>query len=819
MLQKEKTQWKPILLTALVTGAALLVAYALLGIYPLGDRSVITGDLNSQYIPYFAHYRDVLWGAGGSGFTFEKSLGGSLAGIFAYYCSSLFNWIYLLVPVTWYAQAACLVLWVKLVLAAGCFAYFLQKHDAKIPQWAQVALGAGYGLCAYNLAYSQNIMWHDVMLLLPLLCAGLDKLVRQGRPVQYAVVLLLMIYSNFYIGYMACIFAVLYFFWLLCVETPQRKGRALGQFTLASLAGGLVNGWLLMPVIIDLNQNKGELLQFSFSWKPKFALQMLPQQLFPGTFLWKDVEAGLPNLYCGLLAVILVSAFFLCGKQITKKVKLASGGILLILLTSFWIEGFDTFWHGMKAPVWFPYRYSFLFSFWILFLAAYAAAYVRWDKMLTIKVSALCGTLFALSVLFRKPGVGLRYLAITAIAGLVLAAVWFCVQKKKCTAWLLTALCAVELAANTAFVLNPFEPYSVRDYRTFVADGKAAVQAVQAKDPDFYRMEKTGIRTLNDPMLLGYWGVSHFGSTQDNSSVDLLVRLGYGNYASCNTYYHGSTPVADSLLGIRYIFQQPGGFEPPYGYTPLDVESPWQVYENPYALPLAVVADDALTQLPLENGEDLFLWQQRVLASLAKEPDLQVYTATETEKQTERQLTITTKQDGPCYAFILTAGESGVVVNGEKKGRVQTLDRGGMIFLGEQKAGQVLNVETEQDILAAFCYTLDESELLRVSDTIRSNAPQIREMSDTHIAVTAQADENQLLWIPVGYADGWQITVNGSPVEPVTLASVCLGVPLTAGENTVELVWKTPGTGVGLCVTAAGVLLLMIVIYWQYKKH
>lgn len=813
-------QWKPLALTALVTGVALLAAYAVLGIFPFGDGSVITGDLNSQYIPYFAHYRDALWGDGGFATTFEKSLGGSLTGIFAYYCSSLFNWIYMVIPVSMYAQAACVVLWLKLVLAAVFFAYFVGQHYSRqMPAWAQVVLGTGYGLCAYNLVYSQNIMWHDVMLLLPLLCVGLDRLVRKGRPMQYAIVLLLIIYSNFYIGYMACIFAVLYLFWLLCTEYPKHLGRVLGQFTVASLAGGLVNGWLIMPLILDLNQNKGDLLAFSFSLKPKFSLPALFQQLLPGGFVWQDSMDGLPNLYCGILAVLLASAVFLCGKQIAKKEKLASGGILLFLVLSFWVEGLDTIWHGMKAPVWFPYRYSFLVSFWILFLAAGAAARIKWNKPLVLKTLAVWGVLLGFAVLFRKPGVVYRYLLFAVIATAAFAWILWQMKKKHCFYKVVVLLCAVEMAANSALMLNQFEMYTVSEYKQYVTQGKQTVQALQAQDTDFYRMEKTGIRTLNDPMLLGYWGVSHFGSTQDNSSVDLLVRLGYGNYASCNTYYHGSTPVADSLLGIRYIVAEPNGFAPPYGYTPVAVDSPWPIYQNPYALPMAGVMDSEIAALPLENGEDLFLWQQRLLASLAQEPELQVYTQAQIETVQPNQLKLTTQTAGPCYAFLVTGAASSVTVDGQPMGNVNDLDRGGLLFLGDFAAGQVVDVQLEQDVIAAYSYTLDEAELLRVSEKIRANAPQIHQMQDGKISVTAQAQADQMLWIPTGYADGWTALVNGEVVEPVALAQVCLGVPLKAGENTVELVWKTPGSSVGGYVSLVGVSLLLILAIWEYKRY
>lgn len=44
------------LLTAAGMAVILGVVYALCGYWPFGPNSVMTGDLNSQYIPFYAHF-------------------------------------------------------------------------------------------------------------------------------------------------------------------------------------------------------------------------------------------------------------------------------------------------------------------------------------------------------------------------------------------------------------------------------------------------------------------------------------------------------------------------------------------------------------------------------------------------------------------------------------------------------------------------------------------------------------------------------------------------------------------------------------------
>lgn len=69
-----------------------------------------------------------------------------------------------------------------------------------------------------------------------------------------------------------------------------------------------------------------------------------------------------------MVLVPLVLLYF-CGSA-PRREKLGFAALLAALAGSFWVKGVDQIWHGMKQPVWFPYRYSFLFSAVVILLAA-----------------------------------------------------------------------------------------------------------------------------------------------------------------------------------------------------------------------------------------------------------------------------------------------------------------------------------------------------------------------------------------------------------------------------------------------------------------
>ena len=50
------------------------LAYALFGLYPFGEESVLCLDLNGQYVYYFEALRDAFWGDGSIFYNWSRNL-------------------------------------------------------------------------------------------------------------------------------------------------------------------------------------------------------------------------------------------------------------------------------------------------------------------------------------------------------------------------------------------------------------------------------------------------------------------------------------------------------------------------------------------------------------------------------------------------------------------------------------------------------------------------------------------------------------------------------------------------------------------------
>lgn len=817
-MMKKPTAAKVTLLAAVCAAACVLAVFAALSVWPFGSGTVLTGDLNNQYICYNAQFRRSILAGEGVAFSYTKSLGGGLLGILAYYCASAFNVVYILLAPSAYPQAAGIVLFLKLVCASAAMAFWLSRRFGAHLRFVPAALG--WGLCAYAVVYAQNIMWMDALVLLPLVCRGIDLVVERRRPFVYAAALGAALVSNFYIAYMVCVFSVLYFFFALIEARrgAQECVRAAVPFALGSLAAGGVSAFLWLPSMLDILGSKnvgahGELAGAAFKFSEFF------HRLMPFSFVWEDVQDGLPNVYGGALAVVLALAYF-CAAGIPAREKIASGAMAGLLFVSMWSEAAMLAMHGFTAPVWFPYRNSFLFTFWLLFLAASMLARGR----LTPGRAAVCA---ALGLAFLAACFFVRHVWYTATlfgAGALLCAayaagvlVWQFSRREKLRAAALCVcgvLCAGELAANAVFVMDQFEKYPKAGYDAFYSETSAALEALEALGASG-RVEKAYCRGYNDPMLLGYNGISHFGSTQTIAVSGLLNALGYG---SLNAYFYGSTAFSDSFLGIsgligadEYDFTCLRGGVPAH-FAEAGASGALTLYENPAAFPMGcfvpeTAADAALTED--FSMADTFDVQQAWFEALGGEGALFTECAVDAplgEFEGALDVSVTAAESGLLYLVLDSEEQRPVTLSGD------VLEEGyfagypcGALHLGRVQKGQTARVALSAawglgDVSAARAVVLNEEALASLAAKLNAAAGET-ELTNASYTSRVSSAEGGLYWMNIPYEKGMVCTVDGQEADIEVLFGSLCGVRLDGGEHVVRVTFSAPGAGAGAAVS------------------
>ena len=357
----------------------MLIVMLIAGAEPFGNElSMLYSDMYHQYFPFWVEFGRALRSGGGLLWNWAAGLGMDYLSLISYYLASPLNLISAIVPESLALEVYSLLMPVKLGLAGLFFALFLnrifQKDDISIGLF-----GAFYGLCGWALAYQWNVMWLDTFALLPLTVLGMVYLLRDKKPLLYTFTLFLSIFSNYYIGLFTCIFILLLFF---VYEISRWRGFKrlladfvrIGWFTVIAIGMTCI---LTLPALNGLQSTQSSVNTFPEGFRLNIAAENTWEGLYDamrqvaGNTLggiphsWKE---GLPNLYCGVGSILFAVLFLTC-KDVKWRDKFFARAQLLFIMVSFIVRQLDYIWHGFHFTNMIPYRFSFLFSFVVLYMA------------------------------------------------------------------------------------------------------------------------------------------------------------------------------------------------------------------------------------------------------------------------------------------------------------------------------------------------------------------------------------------------------------------------------------------------------------------
>ena len=834
----------------------MYIAYVSFGVWPFGDRSVLVLDLNGQYVYYYEALKAALFGDKSLLYSWSRNLSGEMMGIVGYYLASPFSIIPVLFPRSLVTEGLLLMTLVKLGAAGLTFGIFLQ-HARGASRQAVVLFGTLYGLMGYAVVEVMNIMWIDGLIFLPLIVLGVERLVRHGRMGLYIISLAVMFVSNFYIGYMVGIFTFLYFLYFCTQAGTLRSMKLFGKRFLAFAVGAAVAvacaAFMLLPMYYSLKLGKLDFTQPDFSLKANFKAFDFITKLLPESYDTVRNE-GLPFVYCGTLTLLLVPLYFL-NRQIGLRRKLGAAAILGAILGSMYLSTVDIAWHGFQLPNWLPYRYSFLFSF-LLLLFAYEA-FTRLDQVSMSTAFKVYAMLAVLLVVIDK--VGYTFIDTTGAiwftfgAATVYLVLIYGLKKLPgdgAVAFVLVVITCTELFVNITETFADIDKdvvYSSRSsYLDYIAEVQPVVDEVYDSDDGFYRMEKTFDRTVNDPMALGMYGISHSSSTLNAKAIQLLKELGYmsrGHYVR----YNGGTPVNDSLMGIKYLLSKDVGTLGDYEERFTNGEI--SVYENPYALPIVLPVSPSVKNADV-SGLDPFDNQNRLLSAMAGEDGAEYFKPLEIDDTefdnvdeinagdhkryvpetagdpARIEYTLYAVGDHDVYMYLPAVYERQIRidVNGSFLANYFETDDYCIVKVGSFKDGEEINVRLtlQKDDLylqGQYFYYFDKPAFEAAMARLDQSTATVDKLDDTHLTAQVNAQEDGVLYTSIPYEPGWTVKVDGQRAEQFEVAGALLAVDIPAGEHTVTLTFFPKGLLPGLILSVIGIALTVLLLLWERKRR
>ena len=577
-------------IAAAIPALVFLIIYIARGLYPFGNGTVLVLDLNGQYVYFFEALRNYVLEGETLLYSWSRSLGGEFLGIYAYYLASPLSYLVCLFPKDRVQEFLLVMFLIKAAICGGTMGFYLHKHSVTKNRFTILTFSVMYALSAYCVVQQSNTMWIDAVMWLPLVTYGVEQVIKCGKFKIFVIFLALTLASNFYIGYMVCIFVLLYYFFYMLAYTDNGVNNPLGEkshflksfmrmgvFSLIAIG---ISAVIVLSAYYSLQFGKNEFTDPNFEASLKFDLYDLLFKLLPSSYDTVRID-GLPFVYSGLLTVILAPLFF-CTKKFTMREKIANGVMILIFVLSFMVTTLDLVWHGFQKPQWLNARFSFIFCFFMIFLAFRAFESIKKIKgeyLFAISGLILLGVSFLqkFDEEFKEKLVALTYgpkeedFAVHPYATILLTVVCLAIyvsiiaiapkvkKKETVSAVLLGVVCVEMLLSGMSNVEDFHQDVSFSSYSSYneYTTMMRPITDTLTKDYDtsFYRYEKTHHRKTNDNMALNIRGVSNSTSTLNKDSINFLKVLGYYSQ-SHKSQYKGGTVVSDSLIGMKYIISE-----------------------------------------------------------------------------------------------------------------------------------------------------------------------------------------------------------------------------------------------------------------------
>ncbi len=618
------------------------LVYLSMGIHPFGNGSVLVLDLNGQYVYFYEALRNAVYGQTSLLYSFARSLGGEFMGIYAYYVASPFSYIVCLFPQDRILEALLCIFLLKSGISGVTMGYYLTKISTKINKTTVVLFSLLYAMCSYAIIQQHNSMWIDALMWLPLLTLGIEELIRNKKYKLFVSMLALCLLSNFYIGYMCCIYTAVYFFYYYIsrneadrnnpTKEPRHFSRSLLRIVFFSALAIGISMVIVASAAYSLQFGKNTFSNPDFSFEMRFDILDFLTKFLIGSYDTVRPE-GMPFIYCGILTLFCVPVYFM-SKKFSNREKAGAACLIVFFILSFSINTLDMVWHGFQKPNWLNYRYSFMFCFFLVTLAYKGFGEIR--KVSGKVVGAVATVLILLTALaqkftyhayverisgeikFDQPLKELETVWISIIFIVIIAVVLGAAVRTKRRENINMILCiiiCVELFANAIINCVEFGDdviySSYSSYHSFVDTVRPQVNAILEKDPSFYRFEKNCHRKYCDNMALNIRGLTCSTSTLNKSTIEFLANIGYASRSHWSKYL-GGTPVNDSLVGMKYIIASEKDNLDLY-YKLTDIEpivynsTEYRVYENPYALSLAFAVADGVENFSMDSDSPMLL--------------------------------------------------------------------------------------------------------------------------------------------------------------------------------------------------------------------
>ncbi len=823
----------------LISAVFMFIGFFAIGVWPFGDGTVLIIDSLHQYLPFYTDFHEKLVHHSSLLYSFSAGLGYNFWATYAYYLASPLNFLIGLVPTANVCDFMDYMILFKVALIGGTMSWYLYRRNHNSGLLAP-AFGSMFALSFFVIGYYFNIMWLDSVAMLPLIMKGIEQICGIGDEGRlsdrsdgrlYCIALFYGLWCNYYIGFMLCLFSVLYY--VICLVTAGRMsvrlflGRTV-RFFWYSLLGGGMGGMVLLPAYKALTASesmKSNSFPDRIRFYTDFVNMMITHYAGIKPINIANTQVGL-NAYCGV-SVLLLVVLFLLDDRIRLRERIARACMAAFLLLSFSMNILNYVWHGFHQQNGLPNRFSFIYIAMILVMSFDALQDAGKMSLWKIVFSGIFPITFCLLAWLSGAGTdheGNAYPASSYEITLALLCGYFVlllvirirnIRKILYTFFVGTmCICEAGISAVWGIVCNDSVTRSIylndqKSFRTLVP---------QMGDEGWFRSEVDSQRMRDVTLFCGGNAVVMFNSTMQESVTYFCDRIGMESRTNKNGY-NGVTKLMNDVLGIRYVLSSQGTGSTLYQFQKQTEDGNLAIYKNDDALSLGFMVSPLIRDWNVSIGTPIDVQNDFVVKAAGLDP---IYTL-------DRRLTM---ENGADNGIRIPEGKQVYVYLPDRVRELQlTTPEFSKTYETFTDHLYVVNSADGEDMASmtatidgggtaqAIIYTCPDAEEEKVVRKLRES--QLEDVSAEGNRLKGQIDakEDGILLLTIPYDRSWTAYVDGEKAVPEMIGSCLMGIPVSAGRHEIRMVYIPAGFREGIIASVCFALLYGLSLILYSRKH
>ncbi|MDO4632949.1 MAG: YfhO family protein [Eubacteriales bacterium] len=738
-----------------------------------------------------------------------------------------------------------------------------------------------YSFCAFTLVMGvRHPFFLNALIGLPLMVVGAEKILQGESPAMFMLVVCISLMTNFYMFYMQGINIVMYVFVRVVKKYGIRERKQIfcwiwkfAGYTAVGMGMGCI---VFLPVLLRLkNGARNSVVEgIRYLYSAEF------YQKLPLTFFMPSANAGHHTVGgYAFVAVICLLLLFLERKKLTEMKALF---LVMLAAACSPIAGriFNGFAYASNRWL---FGFSLLIACIVTWKWEAMFRMKKSIRWIVFAVLTVIGLYFLLMKKADRWNVVGMYLLIAAVLLAVVSCLEKPKLKTAASLVMLALTFWSVAGNGSDYLQHRIDKGNYKTIssvrKNFIPAVEKAVLSLEETPDEFFRYSAPyGLIQRNSTLKTGlsslhyYWSMGdrvlkeYFDETEVNEMMAYKFRT-----------LDGRTGLT-TLASVRYFVTEDGTKQvPPYGYEKVGEytqgNQKYVIFENQNALPFGYTYDSCLSKEAWE-GMNAQEKEAAMLEGVYLEEIPEGYPTVIPEKtdreidwewgsadEVEREEWTFDAEEGGCISldlkekvkdcevsvtvrkieYLSKSGEENESVKLQIYGKDGSITAKTLRFL----VSSHVRFGGLQDYVVNLGYIGEEADRIELifpsagkyrmeglqviaqpmdsyKENIRARKAEVLEHTEftaDRIRGTISLKQAKILCLSMLYSDGWTAYVDGEKTELLTANLMYTALPLSAGEHTIELRYRTPGQTAGDLISLAGIVIFAVILGLKRKNR